>query len=342
MTSKGGVMNGIDTAQGRLGVPHLERLWRRTRSADARPKDAKEAAADKLTIHGMGVGLHETYLFLHSSVSGFDEFESWILERNGGRIGPERVAAVNANVARALGSEPPSWRGLPEDFSPVLDEADLACWNENGYVVLREAVPAEDCRAAERAIWEFMQMAPENPEGWYAGPQGHSIMVQLVHHPAFDRNRASRRIRAAFAQLWGTDDLQVTVDRGGFNPPERPGWPFPGPHLHWDTSIAPPMPFNIQGILYLTDTPANQGAFCCVPGFHRGFDAWLDSLPSGVDPRELDLSAQAIPIAGKAGDFVLWHAALPHGASPNRGVQPRIVQYISMYPPGLADPRPWR
>ena len=33
-----------------------------------------------------------------------------------------------------------------------------------------------------------------------------------------------------------------TADRAGFNPPERPGWRFPGPHLHWDSSIAPPMP----------------------------------------------------------------------------------------------------
>jgi hypothetical protein len=324
-----------------LGVPHLRRLWSRTRVVNSKAKDAKQAAADKLVIHGLGLGLHETYVFLFSQPSSFEAFESWILEINGGAIDPMRIAAINANAVRALGDEPPDWASLPEDFSPVLSDADLAFWNEHGYVVLHDAVSAEDCLAAERAIWDFTGMDSDNPVTWYSGPQGHNIMVQLVHHPAFDRNRASLRIRAAFAQLWGTNDLQVTVDRGGFNPPERPDWPFPGPHLHWDASIASPMPLNIQGILYLVDTPAEQGAFCCVPGFQHRLEPWLASLPPGSDPRRQDLSSEAVPIAGKAGDFVLWHAGLPHGASPNKGARPRIVQYISMYPPGMADHRPW-
>lgn len=324
-----------------LEVSHLKRLWSRTRDANSRPQDAKEAAADKLVIHGLGLGLHETYVFLYSQPSTFREFESWVLAQNGGAIEQAKISAVNANAARALGDEQPYWDALPDDYSCVLSDADLLHWAEHGYVVLRDAVSADDCYAAERAIWDFTKMDSEHPESWYSGPQGHNIMVQLVHHPAFDRNRASPRIRAAFAQLWGTDDLQVTVDRGGFNPPERPDWPFPGPHLHWDTSIASKMPLNIQGILYLTDTPAEQGAFCCVPGFQHRLEPWLASLPEGVDPRRQDLSDEAVPIAGKAGDFVLWHAALPHGASPNRGAKPRIVQYISMYPPGISDPRPW-
>ena len=331
----------IEAASSLLGVPHLRRLWLRTRMANSQPQDAYEAAADKLVIHGLGLGLHETYVFLFSRTSTFDEFESWILAQNGGAIDPLRISAVNAKVARALGKDAFSWDSLPDDFTPVLSDADLAFWDKNGYVVLHDAVSPDDCRAAERAIWDFTKMDSENSESWYEGPQGHNIMVQLVHHPAFDKNRGSRRIRAAFAQLWGTDDLQVTVDRGGFNPPERPNWRFPGPHLHWDTSIALPMPLNIQGILYLTDTPAEQGAFCCIPGFHLRFESWLASLPPGADPRRQDLSDEAVPIAGKAGDFVLWHAALPHGASPNRGTRPRIVQYISMYPPGIADARPW-
>lgn len=332
-------MNKIENSA--LNVPHLKRLWSRTRDANSLPRDAKEEAADKLVIHGLGLGLHETYVFLYSRPSTFREFESWVLAQNGGAIDPMRIAKVNANAARALGDDPLRWDALPDNFVPVLSDADMLHWAEHGYVVLRGAVSVDDCRAAERAIWDFTKMDPENPDSWYGGPQGHNIMVQLVHHPAFDKNRASPRIRAAFAQLWGTDDLQVTIDRGGFNPPERPGWPFPGPHLHWDTSIAPPMPLNIQGILYLADTPACQGAFCCVPGFQHRLESWLAGLPEGADPRGQDLSNEAVPIAGKAGDFVLWHAALPHGASPNRGARPRIVQYISMYPPGIADPRPW-
>jgi hypothetical protein len=63
-------------------------------------------------------------------------------------------------------------------------------------------------------------------------------------------------------------------------------WPFPGPHLHWDTTVAQPHHFGIQGILYLADTAENQGAFTCMPGFHRKLESWLTSLPKDADPRQ--------------------------------------------------------
>jgi hypothetical protein len=326
---------------GALGVPHLHRLWSRTAGAagQAGSSDDREWTADRLTIHGLGLGLHETLEFLYSRPS-FADFEAWILERNGGAIDPQQIALVNTRIARLSEHEPPE-AGLPADFDPVLGEAELRCWREHGYVVLRDAVPQEACRAAEQALWHFLGMDPAVPDSWYCNPHGHTIMVPLFHDPAFAENRRSPRIRAAFAQLWETTDLQVTIDRGGFNPPERAGWRFPGPDLHWDTSLAAPVPLDIQGILYLTDTPGEQGAFRCVPGFHRRIDAWLAGLPPGANPREQDLSAEAVPIAARAGDMILWHAALPHGASANRGIRPRMVQYIAWYPPERSDERPW-
>jgi ectoine hydroxylase-related dioxygenase (phytanoyl-CoA dioxygenase family) len=41
---------------------------------------------------------------------------------------------------------------------------------------------------------------------------------------------------------------------------------------------------------------------------------------------------RAIPIAGSAGDLIVWHQALPHGATPNFGASPRVVQYLNMFP----------
>ena len=40
----------------------------------------------------------------------------------------------------------------------------------------------------------------------------------------------------------------------------------------------------------------------------------------------------AKPIAVEAGGFIVWHQTLPHGNSPNKAKDPRIVQYITMYP----------
>jgi ectoine hydroxylase-related dioxygenase (phytanoyl-CoA dioxygenase family) len=164
----------------------------------------------------------------------------------------------------------------------------------------------------------------------------------LLHHPALHANRISPRIHRAFAQLWNREDIWINVDQAGMNPPERPGWRFPGPHLHWDVSLVPPIPFGVQGMLYLADTAADQGAFTCVPGFHKTIDDWLTNLPDGVDPRAHDFSSQTVAIAGRAGDLVIWHHALPHGSSPNRAALPRFVQYV-VGKPSMWDYTPvWR
>ena len=106
--------------------------------------------------------------------------------------------------------------------------------------------------------------------------------------------------------------------------------------------LALPIPLGLQGILYLTDTDAEQGAFTCVPGFHNRIEDWLKGLPEGADPRTQNLEELGpIPIAANRGDFVLWHHALPHGSRPNRTNKPRIVQYIKWYPPDFKDTREW-
>jgi hypothetical protein len=229
-----------------------------------------------------------------------------------------------------------------EALPPVLSEGDLLHWQEHGYVIVHDAVPADTRLAAEQAIWNHIGARTDRPDSWYA-PNDHGIMVQLFQHAAFTANRRASRVHKAFAQLWGTADLWSATDRAGFNPPERPGYTFRGPHLHWDVSLAQPVPFGTQGILYLTDTAAEQGAFTCVPGFHRCIEEWLDRLPSGADPRTEDLQAFGpTPIAGRAGDLIIWDQRLPHGSRPNRTARPRIVQYINMYPARWEQRETWR
>jgi ectoine hydroxylase-related dioxygenase (phytanoyl-CoA dioxygenase family) len=103
------------------------------------------------------------------------------------------------------------------------------------------------------------------------------------------------------------------------------------------------MPFGLQGILYLTDTAEDQGAFTCVPGFHRRLEGWLKGLPPGADPRQQDLYGLGPkPIAAKGGSLIIWHHALPHGSSPNRSTRPRMAQYINMRPSDWQYNPQWR
>lgn len=332
-----------DDELGSLGVLHLKRLWSRYlahRLSKAPPEEGKnEWAADNTVISGLGLGLHETLRHLYVADPSFEEFEQWILERNGGNIEPARIERINAALRGSTAERKPAKEG----GGGPLSQEDLAFWRENGYVVVHDAAPAEGCAAAVKAICEFLRMDLNDPRTWYNGPQGHSIWVPLLRHPAIQANRASERIRRAFEQIWERTDLWMTIDQCGMNPPERLGWQFPGPFLHWDTSLALPIPFGVQGILYLTDTPAEQGAFTCVPGFHRKIEGWLKSLPEGADPREQNLaSLGAIPVAGKAGDLIIWQNTLPHGSRPNRAGLPRFVQYLAMRPADFETNSKWR
>ncbi len=320
-----------------LGIPHLNMLWSRT-ATDCKTSPI-DWQADQITLHGLGIGLPDALQFLLQKRPSFTEFEAWILAWNGGDLDKERLAAINAAVQRAKERAPKS--AIADDFSPVFESDEMRHWDDNGYIVLKNAISTSAAAAAGAAICEHIGVELARPDTWYTGAKSEGIFVSLTRHPAFDANRASPRIRSAFAQLLATDDLVMNIDRGGFNPPERLGWRFRGQGLHWDISIAPPVQLRIQGLLYLNDTPADQGAFQCVPGFHKRLDAWVAALPDGARPREQDLSADAIPVPGKAGDMVLWHAALPHGATPNRGMAPRLVQYIAYYSVTAIDERPW-
>jgi hypothetical protein len=333
------------TEVGMLGVYQLKRAWARAlaaRNGRPHPVDQQDFHFDHLVIDALGLGLEQTIQHLQGTAPAFDAFENWIVATAGG-VDAAQIARINAAIA---GREYPDEikRQLAEiDASePVLSADDLAFWDEHGYVILHDAVPAATREAATRAIYEHLGAHPDDPQSWYRKRRG-SIMVQFFQHPAFTANRRSKRIHKAYAQLWGTADLWVTTDRVSFNVPERDVWRFPGPDLHWDVSLQMPMYPNMQGVLYLTDTPAEQGAFTCVPGFHRRIEAWLAGLPPGADPRRQDLHALGSqPIAGRAGDLVIWNDALPHGSSPNCGSRPRIVQYIKMYPTRMKANEVWK
>jgi hypothetical protein len=333
----------VPTDTGMLGVYQLKRAWARRRAAQrgqASP-DVDEFHLDHLVFDALGIGLEQTLQYLAQAEPSFEELERWIVATTGG-VPAVQIARINAAIA---GTRYPAEveRELAEieASEPVLSADELAHWDRHGYVILRDAVPADTREAATQAILDHLGARLDDPESWYRH-NNRSIMVQYFQHPAFDANRRSARIHKAFAQLWGTADLWVSTDRAGFNVPERANWRFQGPDLHWDVSLQQPMPLGMHGILYLIDTAADQGAFTCVPGFHRRVGDWLAGLPAGTDPRTQDMHALGSkPIAGRAGDLVIWHDALPHGSSPNRGRMPRIVQYIRMYPTRQEHAKVW-
>ena len=331
---------------GTLGVHYLRQYWRQRLELVQRRERQEPSMTDhnlyRILMDGLGLGIVEPDLFIFRNRPSYEQFEQWIVETVGGNLRPEVVAQLNRTVADYLAGPRHDYPIEAEIADPVLSSEDLAFWEENGYVVLRNAVPTEDARAAELAVWEFLDMDPQRPETWYGGQ--HTFWASLFYHPALVHNRKSKRIHKAFAQIWGTENLLATVDRASLNRPMQDNdVDISGPSaLHWDASIHQPMSFGVLGILYLNDVAANQGAFQCVPGFHHRIGEWLESLAPGEDPRAAALELDAIPIAAGAGDLIIWRQELPHGSSRNRGHYPRIAQYIFMYPPDFPTNPVWK
>ena len=225
---------------------------------------------------------------------------------------------------------------------PVLTPEDHAFFRENGYVVVPDAVPRENLEAVIGLLWSFLGMDPQNPDDWYRAPLAPGGMVEVYQHQALWDNRQNPRVYLAFSELYGTDRLWVSFDRANLKPPSHPDYPAydHGGFIHWDvdTRRLPTIPFGVQGVLYLTDTSANMGGFQCVPGMHRNLEEWIKTQPRNRNPRVPDLTGKAImPIAGKAGDLVIWDRLLPHGNGRNMSDRPRMAQYITMFPAAEED-----
>ncbi|WP_430389912.1 phytanoyl-CoA dioxygenase family protein [Dyella sp. 20L07] len=319
-----------------LGIDELHTYWTRVRT----PGSAAPLSQDieKTLLAGLRLNVLETLRYLHQEQPSYAQFEAWVQECNNGELGEASLDRLR----RALAGEIVDAEVGALDHVEGLTADDLQHWHEHGYVVLRNAISPEAAERAEMAIYDFLGMDRDDPESWYRESLGHSIWVPLLRHPALVANRQVPRIHKAHAQLWGREDLWVTIDQGGFNPPQRDKWPFPGPHLHWDATLAEPHCFELQGILYLADVDEDQGAFSCVPGFHRTLKQWLRSVPEGVSARDHARRTLTMkPIAAKRGDMIIWHHLLPHGSSPNHATRPRVVQYMSLRPTRFAYTEEW-
>ena len=230
----------------------------------------------------------------------------------------------------------------------VLSKKDWAFWEENGYVVVHDAVPQENLDAMVDAIWTFLEIDRDDWEQWYrhkpytretygSSPIAAGGNVEFYQHQALWDNRQYPKVHQAFSEIWGTEKLWVSVDRACMKLPVRednPDYNYKG-FVHWDVDTAQPVPFGVQGVLYLTDTAEDQGGFQCVPGFHRTFYEWVKTQPEDRHPRRPDLQGLEVkPIAGQAGDLLIWHRLLLHGNGRNRSDKPRFAQYINMSPAG--------
>ena len=227
----------------------------------------------------------------------------------------------------------------------VLSEADWQHWTKKGYVIVRQAVPAENVERLVEVLWRFDEKDPNDPSTWYA-PQrrehkmkelNNTGMLEIYNHQALWDNRMEKRVYDVFVDIWDREDLWVTIDRANLNPPKKVKG-NPNGFIHWDvdTSIDP-LPIGVQAVLSLKKQDGDVGGFQCVPYLFEHYEEWVKTQPADRDPMHPDMTGLSTEnISMEPGDLMIFNSLLAHGVRPNHSDnRVRMAQYISMFP---ADP----
>ncbi|WP_432721501.1 phytanoyl-CoA dioxygenase family protein [Jeongeupia wiesaeckerbachi] len=223
--------------------------------------------------------------------------------------------------------------------------------DENGYVVIEGLIDSIKCQNSIDAICDFMQVEQFDRHTWYKDAPLNSIgLVPMHQHPAFWAIRQDEVVYDAFSGLLDEEKLWVTMDRASFRPPCRYDLEKYGDdanYMHWDYDFRKSARNMFQGLIYLADTDATQGAFSCVPsvykkiraGEYEHFDQFDKFTKKGLflsHAQEFS-DKDIVPIAAPAGSLIIWDSRLPHGCVSNHSPMPRFVQFISMYPSGDSE-----
>ncbi|MES2741479.1 MAG: phytanoyl-CoA dioxygenase family protein [Pseudomonadota bacterium] len=224
----------------------------------------------------------------------------------------------------------------------VLSEADWRHWVENGYIVIKRAVTRAQVDNLEKLAWEFEELDPRDRSTWYPPEKSllrktelsfNAGMIELYNHQYLWDTRQNERVYQAFTDVWGIDQLWVSIDRMNFNLPPEPGFEYKS-FMHWDYDPDTD-PQNVQGVLSVSDQldPA-MGGFVCIPELFRNYAAWRRDQPDGWDWYRPQVAAMPhVPVPLEKGDLLIFNSKLCHGIRQNVSADKvRIAQYISMMP----------
>jgi Phytanoyl-CoA dioxygenase (PhyH) len=205
-------------------------------------------------------------------------------------------------------------------------------FEQHGWTVARGIVPAGLCERLVRVLETEMGVPVDDSGRW--SEYANFDLVPIWGHQAQWDIRQLPQLHALWSELWGTEELWVSMDMCRFSPPWRSGSADPLP-IHWDHNPHDSNTRMIQGVLALTDTARGQGGFRCVPSLFRHREEWPTepvSRPWG-DEWLPDVSRREIvEVPAAQGDLILWDSRLPHSNSRNDSIRPRVAFYIQMYP----------
>jgi hypothetical protein len=229
---------------------------------------------------------------------------------------------------------------LQEPALPVrqwITEHDRQQFHADGYMVIRNVVPASITGNAVREIAAFVGADLADNATWYGGAPQLDGIVPLHHAQSLWDIRQCLDLYQVFTEFFGNPRLMVDINRCIFRPPVHPGFPtISHGSIHWDTDPREPGSGSLQAVVLLTDVGRDGGGFQCLPEVYRDLEAWLQRHARRGDFDFFNPGLnhwKATQIEGQAGDVILWSTKLPHGTATNLSNRPRVAAFVSMEPP---------
>lgn len=231
------------------------------------------------------------------------------------------------------------------DARPVLSDADLAQFDELGYVVVKGALSPAEADHYRQQILSLVPPSLDLPPSWSSWDGRIKPMYTPGNHtfdsPELIPLMTNPTLYAAASQLLGAEALRVTDGSVGITLRNDAHRETPlSQTLHIDASVPhsaddftfEPAELQVGGCYYLTDVEPNGGGIHIVPGGHRVVAE--QARAHGPGGRHLNENwkriqgMESIEVTGQAGDFALLHHLMPHGASHNRNATTRIAYFV--------------
>jgi len=242
----------------------------------------------------------------------------------------------------------------------TLTPADIQRFQQDGYVVIREAFPPADGREMEARWWAELEerhgIVRDDRATWRQ-PLGD---LKTAKHDAIAARILSDRVRGVLDDLLGPETWSPPADWGRciVTFPEPGDWDVPTKLWHWDTVPALHLktPLALFVVSFIGSVAARSGGTLVLSGSHRllmrapadpggGWERfhrlhpWLMALtgnaPSPSDRVEAFMTRETVvdgvplrvvELTGEPGDMVFCHPALVHCVAPNGGDQPRMMR----------------
>ena len=215
----------------------------------------------------------------------------------------------------------------------MISEADVAYYEENGYLVVEDALSRREVEELRRVTDEFVENARNvtthddifDLEDGHSAAQPRVRRIKTPHlwHPAYAAMVRHPNILAVLKKLWGPsirfDVSKLNLKAAGYGAPVEwhQDWAF-YPHTNDDLAAV--------GIM-IDDVDEANGPLMVIPGSHKGpiFDHHEGGVFCGaMDPArgEIDFSS-AVKLMGPAGSITVHHVRAVHGSATNTSGRPR-------------------